>query len=100
MEREVLKHFIGMNVEILVSGVWIEGHLQPIAKDVITLLPIGEAAVFYGPAACKAEMVSAIRQVRKTGAIEAPVNNTATPTPVRSSLDDVTPAQRFARKRQ
>jgi hypothetical protein len=97
MESEILKHFIGMNVEILVHGTWIEGKLQPIVKGVITLLPIGEAASFYGPAACKQDVVQAIRQIRKTGHVEEPVPPVQNPTQVRSSLDQITPGQRFKR---
>lgn len=100
MDKEILKHFIGMNVEVLVGGVWIEGHLQPISKGILVLLPIGEAAAFYGPASLKEEMVQAIRQIRKTGAIEAPAEDVRPPTSVRSSLDEVTPQQRFARKQR
>ncbi len=88
-----------MNVEVLVGGVWIEGHLKPIVKGVVTLLPIGEAASFYGPAALKQEAIQAIRQVRKTGPVEMPPQEITPPTQVRSSLDEVTPAQRFNRKK-
>src|SRR5574337_1652879 len=99
METDVLKHFIGKDVEILVAGVWIEGHLQPIAKGVITLLPFAETAVFYGPTACKVEVVQAIRQVKRSGQKMAePVPEINQPNRVRSSLDQVTPGQRFARK--
>lgn len=87
-----------MNVEVLVSGVWIEGHLRPIVKGVVTLIPIGEAAEFYGPAAFKQEAIQAIRQVRKIAVAEIP-EEVVTPSPVRSSLDEVTVAQRFARKK-
>ena len=100
MEAEILKHFIGMNVEVLVGGVWIEGHLKPIVKGIVTLLPIGEAASFYGPAAFKQEAIQAIRQIRKTGLVEDTMQEVKPPTQVRSSLDEVTPAQRFARKKQ
>lgn len=100
MEAEILKHFIGMNVEVLVGGVWIEGNLRPIVKGTVTLLPIGEAAAFYGPAAFKQESIQAIRQVRKTGPIEAPMEEIKPAAQVRSSLDEVPPAQRFARKKQ
>ena len=57
METDILKHFIGKNVEVLVSGVWIEGHMQPIAKGVVTLVPTEETAVFYGPCALKADVI-------------------------------------------
>lgn len=100
MEADILKHFIGQNVEVLVGGVWIEGNLRPIVKGVVTLLPIGEAAAFYGPAAFKQEAIQAIRQIRKSGTVQVP-EEVNPPTPqVRSSLDEVTPAQRFARKKQ
>lgn len=100
MEAEILKHFIGMNVEVLVGGVWIEGNLRPIVKGVVTLLPIGDAAAFYGPAAFKQDAIVAIRQVRKTGPVEMPVEEIRPPAQVRSSLDEVPAAQRFARKKQ
>ncbi len=99
MESEVLKHFIGKDVEILVAGVWIEGHLQPIVKGVVTLLPLAEAGVFYGPTACKVEVIQAIRQIKRSGQkVADPVPEANPPTNVRSSLDSITPGQRFVRK--
>ena len=98
MDKEILKHFIGQNVEVLVGGVWIEGHLQPISKGIIVLLPIGEASAFYGPTSMKEEAVQAIRQIRKAGPVEMPAQEVQAQTPVRSSLDEVTPAMRFKRK--
>lgn len=94
MELDVLKHFVNRNVEVLVAGVWIEGHMQPIVKSVITLLPFPDTASFYGATAVKAENVQAVREVKRT-------HNTSTAdtvpevTEVRSSLDQVTPGQRF-----
>lgn len=99
METDVLKHFIGKDVEILVSGVWIEGHMQPIAKGIVTLLPIGEAGAFYGPAACKTDVIQAIRQVIRSGVkIAEPVPEINAPPPIRSSMEQITPGQRFKRK--
>lgn len=100
MEAEILKHFIGMNVEVLVGGVWIEGHLRPIVKSVCTLLPIGEAAAFYGPAAFKQDAIQAIRQIKKTAPVQIPEEIVPPTQQVRSSLDEVTAQQRFARKKQ
>lgn len=98
MESDILKHFIGKDVEILVSGVWIEGHMQPIAKGIVTLTPTAETAAFYGPTACKMDVVQAIRQVIRSGQrIAEPVPEITPSTNVRSSLDQVTPGQRFKR---
>ena len=98
MEADILKHFIGKDVEILVSGVWIEGRMQPIAKGVVTLLPAGEMNAFYGPAACKADVIMAIRQIKQPGTrLAEPLQDTNPPPMVRSSLEQVTPTQRFKR---
>ena len=98
METDILKHFIGKNVEILVSGVWIEGHMQPIAKGVVTLVPTEEMSAFYGPCALKADVIQAIRQIRNSSEKMAiPVPEINAPPPVRSSLEQVTPGQRFKR---
>lgn len=64
MDLDTLKNFTKRDVEVLVGGVWIEGHMTPIAKGVVVLLPIGEAKSFYGPTACKAEVIQAVREVR------------------------------------
>jgi len=99
METDILKHFIGKDVEILVSGVWIEGHMQPIAKGVVTLVPIGEASSFYGPAACKTEVIVAIRQVIRSGVkLAEPIPEINQDPPIRSSMESITPGQRFKRK--
>jgi len=96
METDILKHFIGKNVEVLVGGVWIEGHLQPIAKGVVTLVPTDETAPFYGPTAMKADVIQAIRQVKRSGQrLSEPVPEINPQPVVRSSLDQVTPGQRF-----
>ena len=98
METDILKHFIGKDVEVLVSGVWIEGQLQPIAKGVVTLLPTPETAAFYGPSAMKADVIQAIRQVRRNSHVpQEPVQEISPPVAVRSSLEQVTPGQRFKR---
>jgi hypothetical protein len=93
METDVLRHFIGRDVEILVGGAWVDGHMQPIVKGVITLIPFKDVAHFYGPTAVKAESVQAIRQVIRSGvplADPSPqANTTAGGVPVRSSLDQV-----------
>lgn len=90
MEASVLGNFVKRDVEILVGGVWISGHMTPIVKGVITLIPIGVEKEFYGPTALKAEVVQAIREVRKQ-----PQANTAPsvpsdpslPPPLRSAFD-------------
>src|SRR5574338_141935 len=98
METDILKHFIGKDVEVLVSGVWIEGHMQPIAKGVVTLVPTAETAVFYGPTALKADVIQAIRQIKHSGQrVAEPVPEINQTASVRSSLDQVTPGQRFKR---
>lgn len=96
METDILKHFIGKDVEVLVSGVWIEGHMQPIAKGVVTLVPTDETAPFYGPTAMKTDVIQAIRQIKKFGQRLVEPLTEATQNPVvRSSLEQVTPGQRF-----
>lgn len=100
MDKEILKHFVGLNVEILVGGVWVEGNLQPISKGIVVLLPIGEAAAFYGPASMKEEAIQAIRHIKKLDKPEMPMPEVKPPEPLRSSLEQVTPQQRFARKQQ
>lgn len=92
METDVLRHFIGKDVEILVGGAWVDGHMQPIVKGVITLIPFPDVASFYGPTAVKAESVQAIRQVIRAGikmAEPVPQATTAGGVPIRSSLDQV-----------
>jgi hypothetical protein len=89
MDLSVLAPFVKMEVEILVAGVWIPGIMTPIVKGVITLLPTEETKLGYGPTAVKAEVVQAIRQVRRSG---QPVASTAMPSvgssvPVRSGFD-------------
>lgn len=100
MEIDVIKPFINHDVEVLVAGVWIEGHMVPIVRGTIILHPIGEAAAFYGPTALKPEVIQAIRQVKKNG---QPVTEFVDPTvlppkPIRSGLDPVTPGHRFGIK--
>jgi len=86
-----------MDVEVLVDGTWIDGHLLPIAKGVVVLQPISEAAAFYGPTSMKADVIQAIRQVKKpTFTTDIPTNEQITetlaaPKPVRSSLEQNTP---------
>jgi hypothetical protein len=96
MDIEVIKPFISHEVEVLVAGVWIEGHLSPIVKGVITLLPLGEAAAFYGPCALKADVIQAIRQVKRQAPANIPVPETNNN--VRSSMEPITPGTRFVRK--
>jgi hypothetical protein len=102
MEADILKHFIGKDVEILVGGAWVEGRMQPIVKGVITLIPFGEVAAFYGPTALKMESAQAIRQVIRAG--QKVVEPTEQPAPglmggnIRSSLEQTTPGNRFVHK--
>jgi hypothetical protein len=99
METEHLKHFVNHDVEILVAGVWIEGHMKPIVKGLITLIPFDETAVFYGPTAVKAEVVMAIRQLKRSGQkIVDPVPEVQNVGVIRSSLDQVSAKQRFGGK--
>ena len=95
MDGDILKHYVGKDVEVLVAGAWIEGRLQPIAKGIVTLLPVGEAAAFYGPTAMKMEVIQVIRQVKQLGIRTTELQDTAPPASVRSSLEQVTPTQRF-----
>lgn len=98
MENDIIKHFVNKDVEILVSGVWIEGHMTPVVKGVVTMLPLGETAQFYGPAACNVEVIQAIRLVKRRGAVAAVVPPTI-PEPsdpsLRSALEQTIPSIRF-----
>jgi hypothetical protein len=90
METSVLAPFVKHEVEILVAGVWIPGVMTPIVKGVITLLPTAETAAFYGPTAIKAEVVQAIRQVKRSPQANVTPNATqpvASAVPVRSALE-------------
>lgn len=91
MELDILKNFVNRDVEILIGGVWIEGHMTPIVKGQITLLPFGEAAVFYGPAALKAENVQCIRQLKRNAeqvaATKAAAQAAVPPGPVKSGFE-------------
>jgi len=98
MEGDVLKHFVNRDVEVLVGGVWIEGHLSPIVKGVVTLVPVGEAQQFYGPCAFKQDAIQAIRQVKRQAQPVPNVETQPTDNQVRSSLEQVTPGMRFVRK--
>lgn len=101
MDMDTIKPFINHDVEMLVGGTWIEGHLVPIVKGLILLYPIGEAKNFYGPCALKADVIQAIRQVKKSDTppeFELPEVDTRSNVTVRSGLDEVTPKQRFSRK--
>lgn len=98
METDVLKNFIKMEVEVLVAGVWISGFMTPIVKGVVTLLAVGQEKEFYGPTAVKAEVIQAIRQVRRQPqANTSGVPNADSPnptTPVQSALGaNSTPGQ-------
>jgi hypothetical protein len=97
MELDILKHFVNKDVEILIGGVWIEGHMTPIVKGQITLIPFGEEAAFYGPAALKAENVQCIRLVKKDGAKANAQAATAvqTPEPIKSSFESSHPGNRY-----
>lgn len=93
MELDVLKNFVKHEVEVLVAGVWITGVMTPIVKGVVTLLPAGQEKEFYGPTAVHAEVIQAVRQVRKqptTNAMAPVVNqNPDAPVPPRSALEPV-----------
>lgn len=98
MEIETIKSFIHHDVEVLVSGVWIEGHMTPIVKGVVILLPLPEFADFYGPAAMKIDVIQAIRQVKRLEKFVPEPTPENKPDVISSSLDQVSPKQRFARK--
>lgn len=94
MEAEILRHFINKDVEILVGGVWVEGHMTPIVKGQITLLPFPEAVPFYGPTALKAENVQCIRQIKrndKNTAVITPEQSS----PIKSGFETASPGKRF-----
>ncbi len=97
MELDTLKHFVNKDVEILIGGVWVRGHMTPIVKSLITLIPFPEDAVNYGPTALKAENVNCIRQVKRD-AVQANVQQATaaqTPAPVKSSFESAHPGNRY-----
>lgn len=100
MENDIIKHFVNKDVEILVSGVWIEGHMTPVVKGVVTMLPFGEAAIFYGPAACNVEVIQAIRLVKRQSApaVVPPTIPEPSDPGLRSALEQTIPGIRFVRK--
>lgn len=93
METDILKHFIGKDVEVLVSGVWIEGNLMPIAKGIIVLTPIGGTEAFYGPASMSTSVVQAIRQVKREQTASSVPLSTTDNAKIRSSLESNTPGR-------
>jgi hypothetical protein len=97
MELDILKNFVNRDVELLVGGVWLEGHMTPIVKGVITLLPFQNAAEFYGPAALKADVVQAVRLVKKQVAAASQVPNLNTPTsaPIKSGFEQAPVGAKF-----
>lgn len=97
MEAETLKLFINKDVEILVGGAWVSGHMTPIVKGVITLLPFPENAVNYGPTALKIEGVQCIRQVKRDAqqANAQQAANAQTPEPVKSGFESAHPGNRY-----
>jgi|HubBroStandDraft_5_1064220.scaffolds.fasta_scaffold91595_4 hypothetical protein len=95
MELDILKHFIGMNVEVLVAGVWMEGNLKPIVKGVVVLQPIGEMMQFYGPSSMKADVIQAIRQVKKLSTTPQPPLPSSDSTKIISSFEQSSPTKRF-----
>lgn len=97
METDILKHFIGKDVEVLISGVWVEGHMQPITKGIVVLLPIGGTEMFYGPTSCKTEVIQAIRQVKRNNTTP-PMPASPEPNKIKSSLDS-TPGHHFVIKK-
>lgn len=97
MELDTLKHFVNKDVEILIGGVWIGGHMTPIVKGLITLIPFPEDSALHGPAALKAENVQCIRQVKRD-AVQANVQQAVaaqSPVPVKSSFESAHPGNRF-----
>src|ERR1035437_3091428 len=101
MELDILKYFIKFDVEVLIGGVWIEGHMTSIAKGVVILMPLDEAKEFYGPASFKAESIIAIRQVKRGNAnIPNVVINPPAPVVIKSSFEAVPPNFRFAFKKE
>lgn len=104
MDIETIKPFINHDVEVLVGGVWIEGHMAPIVKGVIVLHPLQEMLPFYGPTALKADVIQAIRQVKKNGQpgkpfTEVPVTfHDPSDHTIVSGLNPIPPRQRFAKK--
>lgn len=114
MESDILKHFIGLDVEILVGGTWVEGRLQPLTKGgIVVLKPFPGYESFYGPASMKTDVIQAIRQLRKLPTVESPApppqqqqpqlnpalmgGSLAEPSNVRSSLDQNMPGQASGR---
>lgn len=87
MESDILKHFIGLDVEVLIGNAWIEGNLMPIAKGIVVLTPIAGAEAFYGPASMKAESIIAIRQVKRESTEPPPFPSPPDPQKIRSSLE-------------
>ena len=82
MESDIIKNFVRRDVEILVGGVWIEGHLLPVVKNIVVLAPIGHSKEFYGPTSCKMEVIQAIREVKLPPTTQVPaVNNDPSPPP-------------------
>jgi hypothetical protein len=101
MEASILKEFIRRNVAILVGGVWIEGHLLPIVKNIVTLTPIGLAKEHFGPTACKMEVIQAIREVKNSPAQQVSIVNqdTSAPAPIQSAFaTQQHPGNRFVHK--
>ena len=92
MEIETLKPFINHDVEILIAGNWVEGHMNPIVKGIITLSPVGVAREFYGPVCFKVDSVQAIRLIKVQ-----PKDKSYNPPPVESinsSIEPITPGVR------
>lgn len=101
MDMDIIKPFINHDVEVLVAGVWIEGHMAPIVKGVIMLLPLPDQAAFYGPCALRPDVIQAIRQVKKSGVpLVNPVPSSNSHTTIRSSLDDLTAIERFRKQQE
>jgi hypothetical protein len=96
MELENIKHFINKDVEILIGGVWVKGHMTPIVKGLITLLPFPEDVASYGPAALKAENVQCIRQLKRDAQqANAAVATQAQTPPIKSGFESASPGKRF-----
>ena len=93
MDIEIIKHFINHDVEVLISGVWVEGHMMPIAKGVVVLTPIGGTEAFYGPTSCTLGVIQAIRQVKRENTTPPAPPPGTDPTKIRSSLEQNTPGR-------
>ena len=98
METNIIKHFVGKNVEVMVRGTWVEGFLQPIANGIVILLPIGTAKQFYGPAHMKMDIIDAIREVKTQLKADPVIGGPPDPVKIKSVFETVDPKTRFSGK--